>query len=217
MSQILFVMVLQAVIIFAAAGTLSLSRAWIFFGVLLIYYLISGFIVFKLNPEVVKERAEMKKDIKPWDKIFGAAYLLSLIAIPLIAGLDAGRYQWSTVSIKFLVPGLILYILFSMFAQWAIVVNKYFELYVRIQKDRGHKVIMNGPYSIIRHPGYAGIIFQNILFPLIIGSVYAFIPVALLAIFFIIRTELEDKTLQKELEGYKEYTKKVKYRLLPGI
>jgi protein-S-isoprenylcysteine O-methyltransferase Ste14 len=96
-------------------------------------------------------------------------------------------------------------------------INKFFSSVVRIQKDRGHKVIQDGPYKYVRHPGYVGIFFLAPAVPLILGSIWGLIPSGLFIIAIIIRTYLEDKTLHKELEGYKEYAKKVKYRLIPGI
>jgi len=96
-------------------------------------------------------------------------------------------------------------------------VNRYFEASVRIQRDRGHRVITTGPYRIVRHPGYVGAILWGISTPLIIGSVYGLIPGSVAGIVRIIRTSLEDKLLCKELKGYVEYTKRVRYRLLPEL
>jgi protein-S-isoprenylcysteine O-methyltransferase Ste14 len=95
--------------------------------------------------------------------------------------------------------------------------NKYFEPTVRIQKERGHSVITTGPYRIIRHPGYLSGILFAISIPLLIGSLFSFVGVGIYSFLMIVRTWLEDKTLQEELEGYKDYTKKVRYRLFPGI
>ena len=97
------------------------------------------------------------------------------------------------------------------------IVNPHFEATVRIQKDREHKVITSGPYKLIRHPGYLGGIVWAMGVPMILGSIYGFIPSLVGIIIFIIPTGLEDKTLLNELEGYAEYSKKVKCRLIPGI
>ena len=97
------------------------------------------------------------------------------------------------------------------------VVNPHFEQTVRIQKDRGHKVISSGPYKIVRHPGYFGGIVFAVSIPLIIGSIFALIPAGIYVILFMIRASLEDKTLHKELDGYRKYAKSVKYKLFPGI
>ena len=116
-----------------------------------------------------------------------------------------------------MIPGFILYISSSIFVNWAMIVNTHFEATVRIQKDRDHKVISEGPYRLVRHPGYLGAILWAIGIPMILGSFYGYIPSVVAIILFIIRTFLEDKTLQDELDGYYDYSKKVKFRLLPGI
>ena len=88
---------------------------------------------------------------------------------------------------------------------------------VRIQTDRGHKVVSSGPYRWMRHPGYAGALLTYLATPFWLDSRWTFLPVIFIAIVLGIRTSLEDKTLQAELEGYREYARRVRYRLLPGI
>lgn len=215
--EICFFLIIQAIIFFVAAGRLNLPRAWYFFALSFVYMLISAPIVVKLNPEVVKERGETHKGTKFWDYVFGVLYTLSLFAMSLVAGLDIGRFEWSSMGIPFLLFGTVLLIAGNMFSQWAIVVNKHFEKTVRIQEERHHQVVSTGPYAIVRHPGYVGMIISNLATPLILGSLYTLIPFGVLAILFVIRTALEDKTLQKELAGYSEYAQKTRYRLIPGV
>jgi protein-S-isoprenylcysteine O-methyltransferase Ste14 len=100
---------------------------------------------------------------------------------------------------------------------WAGSVNKFAEPTVRIQTDRGHKVIDTGPYAIVRHPGYVAAFFLFSGIALALGSLWALIPAAVASLLLVVRTQLEDRTLQNELEGYKEYAKRVGYRLIPGI
>jgi len=95
--------------------------------------------------------------------------------------------------------------------------NTFLSRHVEIQKDRGHKVITTRPYGFVRHPMYIGATILMLCLPVALGSLYALIPAVFFVIFIIIRTVLEDKTLHKELEGYAEYAKKTKYRLLPGV
>jgi protein-S-isoprenylcysteine O-methyltransferase Ste14 len=97
------------------------------------------------------------------------------------------------------------------------VTNRFFSSVVRIQKDRGHAVVDSGPYEFIRHPGYSGAILYYIALPLALGSFWGLIPAGLTVITTIIRTALEDRMLQNELEGYIGYAKRVRYRLLPGL
>lgn len=100
---------------------------------------------------------------------------------------------------------------------YALIENRFFSGMVRIQADRGHQVVSSGPYRWMRHPGYAGALFTFLASPVFLDSRLAFIPAVLLAIVLIIRTYLEDRTLQEELAGYCEYARRVRYRLVPGI
>jgi protein-S-isoprenylcysteine O-methyltransferase Ste14 len=100
---------------------------------------------------------------------------------------------------------------------WAMAVNEHFELLVRIQTDRGHRVVTSGPYRIVRHPGYLAAIVGGLTSPLILGSLWAFAPVVAGALLFTARTALEDRTLREELAGYQEYAARTRHRLLPGI
>jgi protein-S-isoprenylcysteine O-methyltransferase Ste14 len=100
---------------------------------------------------------------------------------------------------------------------WAQSVSKFFEPTVRIQTDRGHRVIDTGPYALVRHPGYVAACLLNLGIPLSLGSFWALVPAILLCLLLVVRTVLEDKTLWNELTGYEEYTHRVRYRLVPGV
>ena len=95
--------------------------------------------------------------------------------------------------------------------------NRFFSATVRIQKDRGHRVVSGGPYRWIRHPGYTGAILSNVATPAFLDSRWAFLPAVFTAVVLIVRTALEDRFLRRELEGYREYARKVRHRLLPGV
>jgi protein-S-isoprenylcysteine O-methyltransferase Ste14 len=115
------------------------------------------------------------------------------------------------------VISILVYILGQGIFIWAKRANAFFSTVVRIQKERGHTVCQDGPYGFVRHPGYVGGILYGLSGPLVLGSLWALIPTALGLVLVIIRTSLEDKTLQEELTGYVEYSQKVKYKLIPGI
>jgi protein-S-isoprenylcysteine O-methyltransferase Ste14 len=100
---------------------------------------------------------------------------------------------------------------------WAMFSNTFFSSAVRIQQERGHAVCNTGPYRFVRHPGYVGAILQSLVMPLMLNSLWAFIPAGLAVLLMVVRTALEDKTLQEELQGYTEYAHRVRYRLLPGV
>jgi len=210
------ILIIQGAIFFGSAGRMNIPRAWIYFAATFIYFSASTLILYKINPELLNQRGEIKKDAKSWDKVLMRAInLIGLLIFPFVAVLDIGRYQWSGLNAYWIIVGFPLYIFSAILVTWAMVVNKHFEATVRIQKDRGHQVVTTGPYRIVRHPGYLSGALWYISTPLIFGSVFAFIPVGIAIILIIIRTYLEDRILQKELEGYTEYAQRVKYRIIP--
>ncbi len=214
-SVMLFV---QMIAFFVSAGYITDPRPWLFFGTALAHYSVSTAVQYKLNPQLLVQRLKRKREgSKLWDEILmRVSNLMVIISIPAIAGLD-GRFHWSNLDAFFAVLGLVFIVFSSVLLNWAMIVNPHFEPTVRIQKERDHKVITSGPYNIVRHPGYlAGILFA-ISIPLMIGSVVTFIPAGIYVLLMMIRTWLEDRTLQEELEGYSEYASQVRYRLFPVI
>jgi protein-S-isoprenylcysteine O-methyltransferase Ste14 len=209
---------IQLIVFFISAGYLIDPRSWFYFIIAFMHYFVSTTIQFKLNPELLLQRLKIKREnSKLWDEILMRFSNLSVITlIPVMAGLDF-RFSWFTLDTHLLLVGLPLVVASTVVLNWAMLLNPHFEPTVRIQKERNHKIITQGPYNIIRHPGYlAGILF-SISIPLLIGSFFAFIAVGIYVIMMILRTWLEDKTLQKELEGYSNYASQVRYRLIPGI
>jgi protein-S-isoprenylcysteine O-methyltransferase Ste14 len=172
------------------------------------------------HPGLMEERAHFEKaeGVKPWDKVLAPLMAVS-VSFPLVivAGLDH-RYSWSPAFPTWLnILGLILNGLGYAFVMWAMAENQFFSGVVRIQEDRGQVVCDSGPYRIVRHPGYAGNILPLAGTMLALNSVWTIIPALLALIIIVIRTALEDKTLQEELPGYCEYTQCVHYRLVPGV
>ena len=210
---ILFILAL----IFVPAGTLNWPEAWLF--LLLYFAVVTGVMIWmkKNAPGLLKERMSPKKDAKSWDKKIITAYTLLVMALMIVPGLDAVRFRWSEVPLIVKVLGFIGYIPAMGFALWAMKENAYLSDVVRIQVDRGHTVCNTGPYRYVRHPMYVGVILIIFCLPFSLGSFYALIPAFIIVVLFILRTSLEDKTLQQELPGYKEYAQKVRYRLLPGV
>jgi protein-S-isoprenylcysteine O-methyltransferase Ste14 len=113
--------------------------------------------------------------------------------------------------------GLLGYALGNLIFSWSMASNPYFSGVVRIQEERGHTVAMGGPYRIVRHPGYVGYILFTLSTPLALGSLWGFVPAVLASLGMVVRTGLEDRTLREELAGYKDYARRVRYRLLPGV
>jgi len=194
-------------------------EAWTYAGISILGFAISRMLAAQRHPDILSERAKFlqHEDAKTFDKILSPLVGLGGGIIPIIAGLDE-LFQWSpgfspTVKIISLIIILAGYTL----ASYALIENRFFSGMVRIQTDRGHEVVSGGPYRWVRHPGYAGSLITYPVIPLLLDSEWTFIPAILLIIILVIRTYLEDKTLQKELPGYADYAKKVRYRLVPGV
>jgi protein-S-isoprenylcysteine O-methyltransferase Ste14 len=204
--------------LFLPAGTWAWFRGWLFLFVLVAVSVVSALYLRRVNPDVIAARVNRHKGTKRWAIFLGViCFLPTILAIPIVAALDDGRYHWSHVPWWVCVAGYLLLITGMVGPTWAASVNKFFEPTLRIQTDRGHKVIDTGPYAIIRHPGYA---FGFLLFlgmPLALGSLWALIPAILMGPLVVMGTILEDRTLREELTGYKEYTQRVRYRLIPGV
>jgi len=115
------------------------------------------------------------------------------------------------------VAGLLIYVLGYGFAYWAVFSNPFFATFVRIQEDRGHSVVSSGPYAVIRHPGYAGVLLAHLALPFALESISALLPTALATLFFVARASREERTLQDCLAGYRQYQARVRWRLLPGV
>jgi len=140
-----------------------------------------------------------------------------MVSILPVAALDDGRFHWLPVPWWVCGIGYVLLIAGLAGMTWAESVNKFFEPTVRIQTDRGHRVIDTGPYAIVRHPGYVSGFLVFIGMPLSLGSLWALIPAILLCPLLVLRTIWEDQTLREELAGYEGYTQRVRYRLIPGV
>jgi protein-S-isoprenylcysteine O-methyltransferase Ste14 len=172
------------------------------------------------HPGLMAERQNMEKfqSAKAWDKVLAPLMALSVSFPPVIvAGLDH-RFGWSPVfPLWLIVLGFLLISLGYAFAAWALIENRFFSSVVRIQVDRGHVVCDSGPYRIVRHPGYAGSMLALPGMVLALSSMWTLIPAAVVLIIAVIRTVLEDQALLDDLPGYRDYARRVRYRLIPGI
>jgi len=194
-------------------------EAWVYAIVSILGFVISRVIAGRRNPDLIAERARtlQQPDAKAWDKILSPISGMGGGVVLLVIGLDA-LYGWSapfSMPVKLLALAGILagYALGS----YALVENRFFSGMVRIQTERGHQVVSTGPYRWIRHPGYAGALITYIGTPLFLDSAWGFVPVLFISIVLVVRTRLEDRTLQEELPGYRDYAGRVRYRLLPGV
>jgi protein-S-isoprenylcysteine O-methyltransferase Ste14 len=212
-----FRFVLTGAAIFAAAGRLNYWQGWVYMTVHLLMFVIT-IPLFSGKKELFKERFTPGAPAKKWDKIILGVFAALLFTVVLISSIDAGRYQWSfQFPIWFYIAGWTVYLFSVAFSLWAMWVNRFFSSVARIQTDRGHKVVQEGPYKIVRHPGYISMMLLTLVTPVCLGSLYGLIPAAFLIITIFIRTGLEDRMLSEELAGYSDYTKKVRYRLIPWL
>jgi protein-S-isoprenylcysteine O-methyltransferase Ste14 len=174
-------------------------------------------VVFRRDPDLLAERLTPRKGSKRWDLAIISLHSLLQVATFVIAGLDQ-RYAWTSgLPVTAQAAAFILCLMGYAFAVWATASNPFFTYLVRIQPDRDHAVATGGPYRYIRHPSYAGGILTMVLVPILLASWPAFVIGSIDAVLFIVRTSMEDRTLQAELPGYAEYARLVRYRLVPGI
>jgi protein-S-isoprenylcysteine O-methyltransferase Ste14 len=193
------------------------TRGWVFLAVYLLLVIVSFIFLWRVNPEIVVARSAYRQPAKWWDVIIFAILFLSFILMFPLAALDDGSLHWSSVPLWVTIVGYLLFALGMAASTWVLSVNKFAEPTVRIQSERHHKVIDTGPYAIVRHPLYATVPFLGVGIPLALGSYWALIPAAIALITLVIRTAAEDRLLHEQLDGYREYAARVRYRLFPGV
>jgi protein-S-isoprenylcysteine O-methyltransferase Ste14 len=203
--------------LFLPAGTLDWFKGWFFFCVTVVTSIVATLYLRRVNPDVIAARANRHEGTKGWDRVLLGIFIPAMISILPIAALDDGRFHWSHMPMWLCGMGYILLIAGVAGMTWAEAVNKFFEPTVRIQADRGHRVVENGPYAIVRHPGYVAACLLCLGMPLCLGSFWALIPAVMACLLLLVRTIWEDRTLRDELAGYRQYAQRVRYRLLPGV
>jgi protein-S-isoprenylcysteine O-methyltransferase Ste14 len=210
-------LVLLAVALFLPAGRLDWVMGWALVGMTFLWVSATALVLILRAPELIAERTGPRKGAKAWDTAIMSVVGLSTLARCVVAGFDA-RLGWTTgITVPMEIVAAVVAILGYVAVVWATDANAFFSQIVRIQKERGHTVATGGPYRFVRHPGYGGTILFELAVPVMLGSWWALIPGGLGALLFILRTALEDRTLLQELEGYQEYARQVRYRLVPGI
>jgi protein-S-isoprenylcysteine O-methyltransferase Ste14 len=216
--QVVIQFLILIAILFISSGRLDWGWAWAYIGVGVGILAINVLVVLPRHPEMIAERGKTKKEeTKDWDTKITSVITILTLAQLVGAGLDE-RFGWSPA----LTPGvqiaaLIFAALGHSIFSWAMASNRFFATTVRIQTDRSHAVETGGPYRYVRHPGYSGMILSLLMTPLMLGSLWALIPGALAAALYVVRTAFEDRTLQEELHGYREFAQRTRYRLVPGV
>ena len=204
-------------ILFGCAGTLRWPWAWAWLGCVLLTQLATVWILAWHSPDLLEERSRLQPGTKNWDKFVCPAMALAGPLLTILAAALARRFRGERWPVWTPLAALLITLAGGAVAAAAMYVNRFFSTTVRIQSERGHMVVSGGPYRVVRHPGYAGMLLVYAAMPFALGSRWALAPAALTVMLVVLRTSLEDRTLRAELPGYAEYAGKVRYRLLPGV
>lgn len=207
---------LYAAVVLAPSGRWDWGDGWAFLGLLYLAAAVNLACLRRWNPQLIERRAGWGEGTKAWDKAFCVLVTPLMAAVFAVPGLDAGRHGPSLGATSQPV-GLVLFLVGWGWITWAMVINPHFERTVRLQWDRQHQVVAEGPYAWVRHPGYLGYILFCLSTPLLLRSAWGLLPAALTAAAFTLRTAAEDRTLRAELPGYRAYSTRVRARLVPGV
>lgn len=217
-AKFLFSFTMIGVALFGSAGTLLWPEAWLYIIVHLTYAFLMT-VWMKLNdPELLKKRTEL---ITPaagsWDKRFMWIFVALFVPYLILPGLDAVRFGWTHVPLP-VQMGALLLLIWSLWLVFRVMQeNSFASPIIEVQADRGHKVIESGPYAYVRHPMYSGVIVFLFALPLWLGSLCTLPLAAVISAILGFRIFAEEKILHAELEGYTDYTERVRYRLIPKL
>lgn len=215
--QLLGTLALQVVLLFGSAGTFDWPAGWAYVGLYLGLLVAGGLVLGAGHRDVIAERARGRADAVGWDRRLTRGLLVGWTAILVVAGL-AVRFSWQPqLGVGLQVVGGVLLVVGYVPVLWSMRVNRFFSQAVRIQSDRGHVTITDGPYRYVRHPGYAGMLVAYVGTCLLLGSPWAAIPLAVTLALLVLRTGREDDLLARELPGYQAYRARTRFRLAPGI
>ena len=209
----------MAAIIFGAAGTIDYAGGWLYLGEMVALSVVFGAYGLRADPDLLRERlkAPVQKDQPLADKLVLIPILLLVFGAMGFMAADAARWRWSTMppSVQWAGCGLVLAAF--LFIYWTMRTNSFAAPVVKIQKDRGQTVITTGPYTIVRHPMYFGTLFYLAGTSLVLGSWWGLMTIPIFALLLGIRIGIEEKTLRMGLEGYDDYARRVRWRLIPFI
>ena len=212
-TKFLFGIVLVGVLVFVPAGSLYFLNGWLFMGILFIPMFVAGIVMMCKNPDLLRRRLDAKEKQKEQGLVIKLSGLMFVVGF-VLAGLDY-RFRWWQL------PPIVTYIAAAVFlaayVMWAAVLKQNAYLSRTIKVEEGQKVVDKGLYGVIRHPMYTATIFLFLSMPLVLGSMVAFFVFLLYPILIVVRIIYEEKVLEKELDGYVEYKKKVRCRLIPFI
>jgi protein-S-isoprenylcysteine O-methyltransferase Ste14 len=218
-SRTVYYLVALALLLFGSAGTLGWPAAWVYLAMTAVVSIGGGLWLARHDPALLAERLKpvIQRDQKSWDKIFMAVMVALWFGWLVLMGVDAGRFHWSQVPLIVQIAGAGLIGLGSYLVYLTFKTNSYAAPVVKIQKERGHRVVTTGPYAYVRHPMYAGALGLVLGAPLLLGSWWGLAGAALLILVMAMRAVLEERALKAELAGYADYAARVRYRLVPHL
>jgi len=223
-SPVVWLLVLVFIVVVPCLPLLITGRwnwweAWVYAAISVFGFAISRWLAARQHPDLLAERAQFmrQEDTEPWDKVLAPLAGLGGGLIPLVAGLDALIRDPVACGLSAKVVALVIILVGYVVSSAALVANRFFSGTVRIQTERGQRVVSSGPYRWLRHPGYAGALLVYVGTPILLDSWWTYLPVLFITIVLVVRTRLEDRTLQDRLEGYADYASRVRYRLIPGV
>lgn len=210
-------LVIMVLALFWSAGRITWWPAWASLAVMFAWIVATAIVIMRFNPALLIERLGPRKGAKLWDTTIMSFLGLAQLARYIVAGLDQ-RYDWTGgFPLVVQIVALAVCALGYSMVVWATASNAFFSQIVRIQNERGHTVVTGGPYRYVRHPGYVGAIVYELAISILLASWWALSTSIISTILLIIRTTLEDRVLLNELNGYTDYARQVRYRLVPGL
>jgi len=216
-----FRMVFFALALMLPAGTWRWWEAWVVFGLWGVYGLATMIFLLRHDQALLADRLKLvpiDKEQKSWDKALMLVFFIAGVALYVVPGFDVVRYEWSEpLPLWSRIAAMVLHLPCFVLLGWVMHENAFLSQVVKIDQARGHTVVTTGPYALVRHPMYSIVIVLLFVVPVALGSRYALILAVFLALLLIVRTYVEDRTLHLELDGYPEYAKATRYRLIPGI
>lgn len=215
--QLLVLVILQAALLFGSAGSVCWAAGWWYVGLYVLMLAGASFVMLPNRKDVIEERSKGAQGGRRWDHWLTQAMIIPSLGLLVLAGLDQ-RWGWTPpLPVWLRLLGGLLFLLGYALVLWAMYANKYFSQTVRIQTERGHVAVTDGPYRVVRHPGYLGMSTSMLGAVFLLDSLYGLACFALYLALLVVRTALEDQTLRAELPGYAEYAARTKFRLVPGL
>ena len=204
-------------VLFGGAGDLGWLAAWMFVGSYVVYVAMTARVALVRHPDLLAERVGIHPATVGWDRWLAP---VSGVAVPLLVLVFAAvdhRFGWTPLPVHSWWIGVVGLAAGYGLLLAAMAVNRFFSAGVRIQKERGQTTVRGGPYAVVRHPGYAGLIILLLATPVVLGSGVALLPAAVAIGLTVLRAAWEDRLLCRGLEGYPAYAAAVRYRLAPGL